>query len=154
MTTIRYRFFGAGMTTITTRQPVIIPSAEKLCLCFDGKPEEATTAILQAGAHEMYLTLTDACAVLQAGRLSGNIKVTLAAIDSSARPQVWKCEEISTTPCEGGILIAPNDMNMPERFTELKKENEEIRAELGKVKAEISALQNRIERMLEGYDLV
>lgn len=151
---IDYKVFDNGTAVIISRQPAIVPIGEEVYIRFKNAPDDVTTAILEIGGKETYRPISAGTCAIPASRLVGEIKVTLAVLDGSARPRIWKCEGLVATPCGGDILLTPNDMNLPERFNELKAENEEIRAEICTLKNSISALNDHMEKMLEGYNLV
>ena len=44
-------------------------------------------------------------------------------------------------------------MNLPQRFVELKLENEGIRQSQERLEGRVKELEDRLEKLLEGYDL-
>ena len=148
---IDYKVFTNGTAVILTRQPTLITPDEEVYIHFDGA--SANTAIMEIGGKTMYRPLRNSLCAISAARLTGEIKVTLADFNET-EPKTWACEELLATEYDNGILIAPNDMNMPERFVELKRENEEIRMMINDLYKQLKDMNKRIEKMLEGYDLI
>lgn len=93
------------------------------------------------------------CAI-PAAFLNGTVKVTVAVLDGSARPQKWSCESLSAERQEdGSVLVSPDDNDLPQKVTALQLENDCIREEIKNFSQELSDLSERIQTMLDGYDI-
>ena len=148
---ITYRILDNATAVIITRQPVAL--YEELRVTFAGAPEGAT-AILESGGDSFYRVLDEESCSVPVDKLNGVVKVTVALLDGSTRSRKWVCEELLAEKLkDGGTLVFPNDMNLPQRFIELKLENESIRQTNERIEARLGELENRLERLLEGYDL-
>jgi len=69
-------------------------------------------------------------------------------------PEKWACEGLKITKQKkGGVLVSPNDMNIPEQMVELQIELQEMRRKDKEQSEKISELNKKIEKLLEGYDI-
>ncbi len=149
---IEYKLLDNNTGVILTRQPET--AAEELLLSFKGAPEEATAIIETGNGKVYYRKLMGTSCGIATHRFAGDIKITVALLDGSARPRKWICEELKTERLDGGrILVCPNDMNLPDTVTALRIENGEIRQELKELRGELARLIQRLENLMEGYDI-
>ena len=86
--------------------------------------------------------------------LDGNIAVSIALNDKTAKIKRYTCEGLQATKLSDGVLLAPDDSNLAEEFAKLRVEVDEIRTDYKNIRAEFEALQNMFEKMKEGYGLV
>lgn len=148
---VRYKLLDNGTAVVLTRQPEML--YDELHIAFSGAPSGAT-AIFESGDDSLYRQLDGVACSIPVGKLNGAVKVTVAVLDGSASPLKWTCEELLAEKQEnGGTLISPNDMNLPQRFVELKLECESIRQSNATLEKRIEGLEDKLERLLEGYDL-
>lgn len=147
----KYKILDNGTAVVLTRQPELV--YDDLYVDFSGAPSGAT-AIFESGSDAMYRLLSDETCSVPVDKLNGVVKVTVALLDGSARPRKWACEELlAEKQKNGGTLISPNDMNLPQRFVELKLENETIRQSQKRLEGRVKELEDKLEKLLEGYDL-
>ena len=150
--TMQYKIFENGTGVILTRQPDL--EQNDLFVEFVDAPLGATAIFETKNGDSFYRVLEDGVCSFPVSRLSGEVKVTLAILDGKTPPHRWICEEFKVSNLKnGGTLIAPNDMNLPQRFVELKLENEVIRKANERLEKRLSDLENQFEKLLEGYDL-
>lgn len=137
---------------ILTRQPELIYG--NLYITFTGAPEFATAIFERQDGESLYRSLEDGLCGVPENFLQGEIKITVTKFDGTVSPQKWACEGLKITKQKkGGVLVAPNDMNIPEQMVELQLELQEMR-EREKIQAEkISELNTKLEKLLEGYDI-
>jgi hypothetical protein len=147
---MRYKILDSGTSVVLTRHPQML--SEELQIEFEGAPSNAT-AIFEIGERSIYRNLVESSCSVPVDKLNGVVKVTIAVLDGSARPRKWICEELLAEKQSGGTLVAPNDMNLPQRFVELKLENEVIRQTQERLEWRVKVLEDRLEKLLEGYDL-
>ena len=146
-----YKIFDNDTGVILSRNPVTV--YDDLSVSFSGAPENAT-AIFDTENASLYRPLTDGACTVPADVLIGAIRVTVVVFDGSACSRRWPCEELFAEKLrDGGTLVFPNDMNLPQRFVELKKENDDIRQSQKRIEERLAELEDRIERLLDGYDL-
>ncbi len=148
---MEYKILDNGTAVVLTRQPEMV--YDELYIDFSGAPSGAT-AIFESGGS-LYRLLNGVTCSVPVDKLNGVVKVTVALLDGSARPRKWTCEELlAEKQKNGGTLISPNDMNLPQRFVELKLENESIRQTNDRISMRLKKLEDKLERLLEGYDLI
>ncbi len=148
---MRYKILDNGTAVVLARQPELV--CDELFIDFSGAPSGATV-IFNVGGCSLYRSLEGESCSVPADKLDGVVKVTLALLDGSARPRKWSCEELLAQKQRGGdVLVAPNDMNLPQRVVELKLENESIRRDQKRLEERIKELEGQLKRLLEGYDL-
>lgn len=148
---MEYKVFDNGTAVVLTRHPEI--AYDKLNIDFSDAPSGAT-AIFECGGDSFYRLLDGVTCSVPVGKLDGVVKVTVAILDGSASPRKWSCEELLAEKLEsGGTLISPNDMNLPQRFVELKMENQNIRQHNERIELRLKSLEDRLEKLLEGYDI-
>ena len=137
---------------ILTRQPELIYG--NLYITFTGAPEFATVIFERKDGESLYRSLEDGLCGVPESFLQDEIKITVTLIDGTVNPQKWACEGLKITKQKkGGVLVAPNDMNIPEQMVELQLELQEMR-EREKIQSEkISELNTKLEKLLEGYDI-
>lgn len=149
---MEYKILDNGTAVVLTRQPELV--YDELYIDFSGAPSGAT-AIFEVGGDSLYRLLHGETCSVPADKLNGVVKVTVALLDGSARPRKWACEELlAEKQKSGGTLVSPNDMNLPQRFIELKMENEAIRQTNERIETRLKELEDKLERLLEGYDLI
>ena len=149
---MEYKLLDNESGVILTRQPEIVE--EELFISFIDAPADATAIFETNDGVSYYRALSEGTCSLPVKRVAGEVKVTVALLDGSARTRKWICEELLAKKQEsGGTLVSPNDMNMPQRFVELKLENEGIRQNQERLEGRVKELEDRLEKLLEGYDL-
>ena len=148
---MKYKILDNGTAVVLTRQPELVYN--DLYVYFSGAPSGAT-AIFESGDNSMYRLLHDEACFVPVDKLNSVVKVTVALLDGSARPRKWACEELLADKQQsGGTLVSPNDMNLPQRFVGLILENEGIRHTQERLEGRVKELEDRLEKLLEGYDL-
>ena len=85
--------------------------------------------------------------------LDGNIKVSVTVLDGNSNAPKWRCEEIKASKQQGGVLVCPNDMNIPMQMVEIQLEQQKIKGEIEKLAENYSELNKKLEKLLEGYDI-
>lgn len=136
---------------ILTRQPEVVD--DSLYITFTGAPENAT-AIFENGEDSLYKLLRENCCEVPKNFLVGEIKITVAILNGEVNSPKWECEGIKASKTkDGNILIAPNDMNLPEKMVEIQLEMQEIQNNLSTLSKNYSELETKLTKLLEGYDI-
>ena len=136
---------------ILTRQPEVVDNS--LYITFTGAPENAT-AIFENGKDSLYKLLRENCCEVPKNFLVGEIKITIAILDGDIKSSKWECEGIKTSKIsDGNILIAPNDMNIPEKIVDVQLEMQEIKDNIHTLMKNYSELETKLTKLLEGYDI-
>lgn len=147
---IKYKLLNNGTAVILSRHPKVV--YERVKLVFSGAPEN-TTAIVECNGSTAYYKASDC--KLHCDKLSGVIKVTVAVLDDSVPLKKWTCEELNAEKLkDGGVLITPNDLNLPQAVANLRLENNAIREENAEIKEEIAALNKRLDKIMSGYKFI
>ena len=149
---MEYKILDNGTAVVLTRHPEI--AYDRLYIDFLGAPSGAT-AIFESGGVYLYRTLNDVTCSVPVDKLNGVVKVTVALLDGSTPLKRWACEELKAERLrDGGTLISPNDMNLPQRFVELELECESIRQTNKHIETRLKELEGRLDKLFEGYDLI
>lgn len=135
---------------ILTRQPELV--REEAVFKFIGAPEGAT-AIFESNGENLYRPLNEGSCVVYVGKLKGEVRISVSVLEGQADACLWSCEGLKVEPVKHSKLIMPNDMNLPERYIELKLENEEIRISQVRLEQRMAELEEKLENIMEGYDL-
>ena len=147
---MRVKLLDNGTGVIITRQPFITHEDE--VIEFEGHPEKSVV-IYERGVTQYYRKIRNGKAELPFAILDGVIKISVAVISASGVK--WTCEEIIADVLEnGGVLIAPNDMNLPQAVVDLKLENEALRKENAEIRRILKEFEDKLQGILEGYDLI
>ena len=136
---------------ILTRQPEVVDDC--LYITFTGAPENAT-AIFENEEDSLYRLLRENCCEVPKNFLVGEIKITIAILDGDIKSSKWECEGIKASKTkDGNILIAPNDMNIPEKIVDVQLEMQEIKDNIHTLMKNYSELETKLTKLLEGYDI-
>lgn len=147
---MEYKLLGNGTGIILTRQPEIVN--DELIITFSGSPSGAT-AIVEINGDSHYCLLHDATCAIPCAKLNGAVKITVALLDGSAKPKKWLCEGIKASKTAAGVLIAPDDMDLPATVAGLRLENDALRQYVAALENKINTLYGKFERLTEGYDI-
>ena len=117
-------------------------------------PSDAT-AIIETGEISLYRKLSEGSCAVPIKKLSGEVRVTVVITNGKTPLQKWLCEELKVEKLkDGGILIYPNDLNLPQTIVDLRLENHNIREEYRTIKEELEAVKKRLEEITEPYDFI
>ncbi|MBR2312217.1 MAG: hypothetical protein IKA46_02895 [Clostridia bacterium] len=148
---MKYRLLDNQTGVIVGRNPVLLQ--DKLSLSFPEVTGKLMVALENQGEF-YYRELQNAHCELNAGKLRGVVKVTLFDnMAPVAKRRKWVCEELYIDRTENGVWVYPNDANLPQAVIDLRLENEQIRHELTALRSSFKALEERFERLMEGYDI-
>lgn len=145
------RDFKKGI--LLTRQPEIV--SDELIITFSDAPDDAV-AIFESYAtgDSIYRTLQDKTCSVPVEFLKGEINVAITVMNGKTSMPVFVCEELKTEPVAGsGVLVAPNDGDLPKIVAEIQLDMQKIKTELQTVAEKYSELEEKIAKLLEGYDI-
>ena len=147
---MKYRLLDNQTGVIVGRNPVLLQG--KLTLSFPEVTEKLMVALENQGEF-YYRELQNARCELNVGKLRGVVKVTLFDnMAPIAKRRKWVCEELYIDHTENGVWVYP-DANLPQAVMDLRLENEQIRHELAAFRLSFKALEERFDRLVEGYDI-
>ncbi len=149
---MEYKLLDNGTGLILTRQPEIVHN--NLFITFTGAPENATAIFQKANGDSLYRQLQDNTCGLPAHFLDGDIKVSVTMLDGSSNAPKWRCEEIKAQKQKVGVLVSPNDMNIPLQMVEIRLEQQKIIDDIKKLAENYSELNKKVDKLLEGYDII
>ena len=151
---MRYKLIDKNRGVILSRSPVLCE--DKLSFEFEDVPGGATAIIEYAeGGIKYFREISCGKCELPLLRLdSGILALTVAVLDGSADPKRWLCEELRLRRLEDGtFLILPNDGDLPLAVAQLRAENSDLRRDIAELEKKYKDLSDRLERIMEGYDL-
>ncbi len=148
---MEYQILDNGTAVVLTRQPELV--YDTLYIDFSGAPSDAT-AIFESNGDTIYRRLCGKTCSVSVDKLDGAVKVTIAVLDGSARPYKWACEELmAEKQSNGGTLISPNDNNLPQKVVKLELQMQELNRSFISLEEKYKLLEDKLEKILEGYDL-
>ncbi len=148
---IEYKLLNNGKGVILTRQPILVRGS--LTIEFKGAPIGSTAIFALFDGTSCYRTIAeDGTCSIPVSSLEGEARVTVAQLDESA-DATWRCEGLKVQPCANGMLVAPNDGDLPQRVVDIAVELHEVRAYVNLLDGRLSALADKLSNMMEGYDL-
>ena len=149
---MEYKLLDNKKGLLLTRQPEIIQ--QHLLITFSGAPENATAIFENGNGDSLYRLLQDNTCSLPARFLEGDIKVSITILDTSHKPPIWRCEEIKTQKQNTGVLVSPNDMNLPQQMIEIQLEQQKITDTIGILTGQLLEFDKKLKKLLDGYDII
>ena len=148
---MEYHILNNDTAVLVTYQPKII--YDDLRVKFTGAPSDAT-AIVEAMGVKLYRELNEDMCVIPKDKLNGAIKITLAVLNGNTPAPTWICDEITAEPTkDGGVLIAPELIELHKIITNLRTENNQIREENKEIKNTLLTLNKRLDAIMTAYDI-
>ncbi|MCD8309494.1 MAG: hypothetical protein LUD19_06540 [Clostridia bacterium] len=136
---------------IISRQPETVTG--ELSITFTNAPDNAT-AVFKTSSGTLYRPLQDNACTIPFRTLTGEIEVTVTVLNGKAKPPVYKCEGLKAQTLKSGeVLVLPNDMDLPSKVTDILIDMQDIRAELKDLSDKYSELGEKLDGILEGYDI-
>lgn len=153
MLNLTYRLLDNSTAVLLTRQPSITKEALKISIL--NAPDNSTAIIECPGNAAYYLNINDGCCSVPVSSLNGIVKVVVAILDDSVPLKKWICDELKVDRLEdGSVLVCPNDLNLPQTIADLRLDNQALHEENEANKSKISALELRINKMIEAYNFI
>lgn len=153
MRIMEYKLLCNNIGIISTREPELISGT--LFVSFEGAPDNATAIFEREDGESAYRLLSDGLCGVESEWLRGSIKVTVALLIGSMEAERWPCEGFYAKQQGGGkVLIYPDDMDVREKIVRLQEGSSNLKREVGKLSDKVSELEMRIEKLLEGYDII
>ena len=151
---MEYKLLNCNSGVIKTRAPELI--GEMLYVSFLGAPDKATAIFERSDGESAYRALCDGLCGIESDWLNGSTKVTVAVLDGSTRSQRWFCEGFYANRLSdsSAVLIYPDDMDMQKKIAKLQEEVSDLTAAKKELSDKYSELETKLNRLLEGYDIV
>ena len=148
---VEYKLLDNHVGVLLSRQPEVIE--DELTICFVGAPSDSVATFSEKGGRPCLRKLTDGECTFPVRKLSGEITVSVSSVEGNALMK-WICDELKFTHIsKKQTLIAPNDLLLPFAVAELRLENQELRGMVAELDDKIKKLDERLESIMEGYDL-
>lgn len=94
------------------------------------------------------------CVTVPKDFLSGDMRVSLTIMDRKKVHPFIACEELHVQSDSNGYLfVSPNDDNLPEIMAQIQISLQECYTYCQKLEAQYLALNAKLEKTLEGYDI-
>ncbi len=146
-----FALLDTGKGIITDRAYSLMPSKSAISFSFQGAPEGAA-AIFKQGETTFYRDLKKGECHLNASLLSeGPVDICVVVLGTSTK---WHCERVDIQRQEELLLIAPDFSFLLQLLPTLLLENQEIRKTCRETKEQYKLLEDKLVRIMEGYDLV
>jgi hypothetical protein len=152
MDKIKIKLLNNGKAVILTRQPIVVYN--ELCLSASEAPQNTSLSV-RTPTTSLYRELSGGECVLPASKLNGVLSLYFTVVDDSVPLKKWYCEEMKAERLkDGGVLICPNDFNLPQAVADLLVENDEIRKEYKDIKDCLKKTNERVDKIFEAYKFV
>ena len=151
---IKYNILDNEKGVLLTRTPDLCSAT--LTFEFNDVPAGATAIFehSETGIRYFRKISNGGCELLLESFESGKLSLTVIILDGSADPQRWLCEELFIRKLDDRtFLIYPNDGDISSKVALIMTETSNLRKDIEKLKKDYSDLSNRLERIMEGYDL-
>lgn len=151
---MEYKLLNSNNGVILTRTPELI--GDMLYISFTGAPDRATAIFERNDGESVYRALSDGLCDIESDWLDGSMKVTVAVLDGSVRAQRWFCEGFYARHIKerGSVLVYPDDMDMQKKIAELQEEVSDLAAAKKELSNKYSELETKLNKLLEGYDII
>jgi hypothetical protein len=149
---LKYKLLDKGEGILITRQPLLVE--EEIYVSFSGTPPNAT-AIFSTSEASFYRNLVNGGCTAPINKMNGEVSVTVCVLEGSGAGQKWTCEGLKCDKHkDGGTVLFPNDMNIPEKFAKIEIEFDEHKKHCIQIEEKLKNLENKLSEILEGYDLI
>lgn len=151
---MEYKLLNSNNGVIMTRAPELIGGM--LYISFTGAPDRATAIFERSDGESAYRALSDGLCGIESDWLDGSMKVTVAVLDGSVRTQRWFCEGFYARrlkKCEA-VLVYPDDLDMQKKIAELQEYISELVATNKELSDKYAELETKLNKLLEGYDII
>ena len=151
---MEYKLLNGNSGVIMTRTPKIV--SDMLYISFAGAPDKATAIFERDDGESAYKILSDGLCGIEIDWLNGSTKVTVAVLDGSVRAQRWFCEGFYANRLSGNaaVLIYPDDMDMQKKIAKLQEDVSDLTAANKELSDKYSELETKLNKLLEGYDII
>jgi hypothetical protein len=143
---------GEGKAFVLIRKPQV--AKDDIEVYFQNAPERTTAIFYKNDDNSIYRELKDGACKVPMAWLEGEIEVSLYVLHESGRSEKYNCEPFYAESIEGGVLIYPNWLDIQEQIIDLHKDIKVLTDEQIKLTEKQSALEDKVTKLLEGYNFV
>ena len=147
---MNYRLLDNQTGVLSNRKPILVE--KNLVLSFPQAIDKMTVAIENQGVQYFRELQSRRCSI-DVAALQGEIKVTLLDTTPGRLQKKWVCEGLFAEHTKNGVWVYPNDGNLPQIVAQLRVENDNMRQDFAALEKKFKGLEERFERMMEGYDV-
>jgi hypothetical protein len=127
----------------------------ELLVTFSGAPEGAVAIFENRSTGDaLYRRLEDNTCSVPEAFLRGEIGVSVTVMDGKTASPVYVCTEIKAELIEGAVLVTPNDEDLARALGEVLTEMQTMKDELKKANDKCSELEIKLNKLIEGYDII
>lgn len=139
---------------IKNRRPFYVNG--ELKFSFKNAPLNSTAIFERCDGESTYRDLHEGLCSIDSDWLNGSMKVTVAVLDGSLREQRWFCEHFYARRCKEceGVLIYPDDTDIQRKIVELQEDVSDLAASNKELSDKYSELEKKLNKLLEGYDII
>lgn len=150
---MRYKLLNNNIGIIISRKPETF--LDNVIIEFVEAPESATAILTNQYGEKSYLKLQEGKCTFARKYFQGSIKVALAVLNGSVHAPKWTCEGFYIEPLDNGMaLVYPDDADIQGKIVKLQEAVSTIETAIGELTLKINELEKRLDKMLEGYDII
>lgn len=150
---MRYKLLNNNIGIIISRKPETF--LDNVIIEFVEAPESATAILTNQYGEKSYLKLQEGKCTFARKYFQGSIKVALAVLNGSVHAPKWTCEGFYIEPLDNGMaLVYPDDADIQGEIGKLQEAVSTIETAIGELTLKINELEKRLDKMLEGYDII
>lgn len=136
---------------VLTREPETV--TDELIISFTGAPADATAVFENGEGNSLYRLLKDDTCAIPVAFLKGCVRVTVAMLNGKDNAPKYDCEGIYTAPIPPvGVIVCPDGLDMALELISARAEIQTLRERIDALCARADTTDERITKMLDGYD--
>ena len=135
---------------ILTREPETVSG--ELIISFTGAPEGATAIFDNGEGNSLYRLLKDETCAIPTSFLKGRVKVTVAVLNGKEGAPKFVCESIYTKEVPHGVLVCADGLDVSRELIDAYGEIQAVGKVVCDLKTRLDDLNEKVVRLLDGYD--
>lgn len=136
---------------ILTRKPE--KTRGDLIITFTGAPSGATAIFENSNGDSLYRLLADNTCSLPASFLKGTISVTVTVLNGRKSPK-YVCEKMYAEPIANQVLIMPDGLDVAVELVSIHGKIDTLSADITNILSQQKALNESLQKLIEGYDAI
>ena len=144
---MKFAIFDNYTGVAIDRSPILIQDGV-LPLEIEGADDGMSAVLKSEKGVTYYREIKDGKCEFPLSRLDGVLSVYVK--EFSTHIKTWCCERIVLRKTANGVLVAPNDSDLPSEVVRIKQENQTLRDEVKLLKEQIEKINERIDDMVDG----
>lgn len=146
---MRYTLFDTMSGAITDRKPIVTQTGT-FQIDVHGAPSGSKLLVRNENGDTYYRDVNDGVCVLPV--VLGVLEVWVKHFGE--RVITWRCEPLCATDIgDGRVLVLPHDTNIPAEMATVREELQRTRDDFKRLLAAYEELDERINKMLEGWHI-